>query len=137
MKPAQARRQSPGAAGATVGQKTAVGAVLSPKRGKYGAVATVVNGHRFPSKREAARYQTLTMLERLGEIRHLRLQVGFDLHEPGGVEVGKYVADFTYEQASEHGWLDVVEDAKGVRTALYRWKKKHAEAEYGIEIRET
>jgi hypothetical protein len=28
----------------------------------------------------------------------------------------------------------VVEDVKGFKTELYRWKKKHVEAQYGIEI---
>lgn len=30
----------------------------------------------------------------------------------------------------------VVEDVKGFKTPLYKWKKKHVEAQYGITIRE-
>jgi hypothetical protein len=31
----------------------------------------------------------------------------------------------------------VVEDVKGMRTPMYRWKKKHVEAQYGITITEV
>jgi hypothetical protein len=48
--------------------------------------------------------------------------------------VGHYVADFRYRSGPQG--LLVVEDVKGVRTALYRWKKKHVEAQYGIQITE-
>ena len=46
--------------------------------------------------------------------------------------LGKYIADFRY-RAGRQGLL-VVEDVKGFKTPLYRWKKKHVEAQYGITV---
>ena len=31
----------------------------------------------------------------------------------------------------------MTEDVKGFKTPLYRWKKKHVAAQYGIDILET
>ncbi len=107
---------------------------------KYGAKATVVDGVRFASKAEARRYSELRLLERAGEIRELELQPKFPLDAPlpGHVgkmaRVGEYRADFRY-RAGPTGLL-VIEDVKGMRTALYRWKKKHVELQYGVEIQE-
>jgi hypothetical protein len=44
-----------------------------------------------------------------------------------------YIADFTY---FEKDGQQVIEDVKGVRTPVYRLKKKIIEAEYGIAITE-
>jgi hypothetical protein len=107
-----------------------------PARHKYGAVATVVNGIRFDSKAEARRYGELQLLVRAGQIHGLLLQPVFVLHAHGPhgvVKVGKYVCDFAYQ---EQGAL-VYEDVKGVATPLYRWKRKHCEAEHGVTIREV
>jgi hypothetical protein len=96
---------------------------------KFGNVRT--NG--FASKREAKRYEELTWLEKAGEIRDLKTQVGFDLHVKD-TKVSRYIADFTY--TTSHG-TTVVEDSKGFRTPLYQLKKKMLAAEYGIVILET
>ena len=116
---------------------------MAPRRSKYGAVPKVVDGIRFHSKREATRYQELRLLEKAGEVKDLELQPEFPLFVPGRgnggpyerVCLGKYVADFRY-RAGRIGLL-VIEDVKGVKTPLYRWKKKHVEAQYGIQIREV
>ncbi|WP_416330616.1 DUF1064 domain-containing protein, partial [[Clostridium] innocuum] len=50
-----------------------------PKKSKYGAVKTEVDGIKFDSKHEALRYQELRLLEQAGEITNLRLQVPFEL----------------------------------------------------------
>jgi Protein of unknown function (DUF1064) len=109
-------------------------------RSKFHAVPTWVDGIRFASAREARRYGELRLLERAGLIRDLTLQPAFELHAtvwpaPAGPPhvVGIYRADFAY--VTETG--TVVEDAKGVRTALYQWKKKHVEIEYGVRIVEV
>lgn len=103
------------------------------KKSKYRAVKTEINGIMFDSKREAARYQELRLLERAGEINSLRLQVPYELIAKSkyGRSI-KYVADFVY---SRNG-LTVVEDAKGVRTPVYRLKKRMMAEKYGIQIRE-
>jgi hypothetical protein len=104
---------------------------------KYKSIPTVRDGIRFASQREANRYQELKAAERAGIIRDLQLQVPFTLDVyVGGCEtvIGKYVADFTFRDKQNRL---IVEDTKGVRTPLYRWKKKHFEAQYGIRIIET
>lgn len=111
---------------------------------KYHAERTVVDGHRFASKREAYRYGELTLLERASVIRALTLQPRFPLLAPiisTGVHdvIATYIADFAYEEwePARATWQLVVEDAKGVRTATYRLKKRWFETQYEIPIREV
>lgn len=104
-----------------------------PRRAKYGAQPTVVDGIRFASKAEARRYGELRLLEKAGEVRDLELQPVFPLHAKRGGVVGIYRADFRY---SDRAWNIVVEDVKGFKTPLYRWKKKHVEQEYNVTIQE-
>ena len=133
-------------------------------RSKYGAVKTTVDGFTFDSKKEARRYAELLLLMKAGEVRQIVLQPVFDLfvHELTvaarfkriaarlkrqrdpikPTKVGTYVADFQYEEkglsaCENERWHKVIEDVKGVKTPLYRWKKKHVEAQYGIQIREV
>ena len=53
--------------------------------------------------------------------------------------VASYEADFMYEEidAARQSWTPVVEDAKGVRTQVYRLKRRWFERQYGIGIREV
>lgn len=113
------------------------------RRSKYRAVKTVVDGITFASKAEARRYAELKLLEKAGEISDVKLQPRFELSvilAPSGAPItgsvkviGEYVGDFSYWG---HNIGCVVEDVKGFKTPLYRWKKKHVEAQYGIQIRE-
>ena len=100
-------------------------------RHKFFAKAVTIDGHRFASKAEGARYVELRLLEKAGEIRGLGLQPRFTLHV-GGVLIGAYVADFVYEDAAG---TRVVEDVKGLDLPLGRWKRKHFEAQYGQPVR--
>jgi hypothetical protein len=102
------------------------------RRNKYNATPQVVDGHRFPSKREAKRYADLVLLQRAGQIHDLRIQVAYPL-KVGDKIIGKYVADFVYWE----GKAEIVEDCKGYRTPIYKWKKKHFEAQYKRNIKET
>ena len=108
--------------------------LLIDRRSKYGAEPTTIDGIRFASKAESKRYQELCLMQAAGEIRGLECQYRVDLHV-GTLKIGSYVADFTY--AERLGNVRILEDVKGVRTSLYRWKRKHVLAEYGIEILET
>lgn len=111
-------------------------------RTKYGAVKTTVDGIVFDSKKEAHRYGELKLLVKAGQIHDLQLQPQWVLTAGRGVPVGKYRGDFSYCEC-DGGARDctfakpVVEDVKGVRTPLYRWKAKHLRAEFGIVIREV
>lgn len=134
---------------ATMGKKAA--SVPQKRRSKYGAVKTTVDGIVFDSKAEAARWVVLRAMERAGKIVRLKRQHDFELvtlrtdirgnvqeHECTGRVwvVGYYRADFTYDELLAAKTEFVVEDVKGFRTAMYRLKKKHFEAQYGITIRE-
>lgn len=125
------------------------------RRRKYGNTKIMVDGIQFDSKREAARYRELKLLERAGVISFLQWQAKFQLipnqYAPsnetytkgprkGQRKPGKllehecsYIADFCYIQNGE----TVVEDAKGYRTEVYRIKKKLMLERYGIQIREV
>lgn len=104
---------------------------------KYGAIKTEVDGLVFASKAEARRYGELRLLERAGKIAGLELQPRYRL-VVNGVLIGTYVGDFRYEEDTAEPFdPEVVEDVKGVKTPVYRLKKKLMKAIYGIEIRET
>ncbi len=110
------------------------------KRHKYGAKPTTVDGIRFASKAEARHYAELKLREKAGEIRGLELQPKFPLMVPEygsgfDVKVGHYIADFRYHEGPK-GVLRVV-DVKGMKTPVYRLKKKMVEAQYGIQITEV
>lgn len=105
------------------------------RRHKYNAKRVTVDGVTFHSKREAARFQELKLLEKAGEIANLRVQPEFPL-EVNGVRLGVYRADFEYSLVPNFLGGRVIEDVKGVRTAVYRLKKKLVEAQYGIMIQE-
>ncbi len=105
-------------------------------RSKFNAVRTTVHGWTFDSKKEAQRYGELLLLGRAGRIRNLELQPWFHLHV-NGERIGKYVADFRYQELDAFGERDVIEDVKGMKTPVYRLKKKLVEATYGIRITEV
>ena len=89
---------------------------------------------KFDSKKEAERYIELALEQRDGKISGLMVQPRYSLTttDASGVRhvVSEYRADFSFIR---NGML-VIEDAKGVRTDVYRLKARHMKAEYGIEI---
>ena len=101
---------------------------------KYHAVKTKLDGYTFDSKKEAARYQELKLLEQAGKITRLEIHPEYYLWV-NSMQVCKYIADFRYIDCEVGG--QVVEDVKGVKTAVYRLKKKLMKAIYGIEVFET
>lgn len=103
------------------------------RRHKYRAKRTTVDGITFASKKEAKRYWELCLLERLGTIKQLQLQVKYPIHIEGKL-ICTYIADFVY--MNQHGDT-ITEDVKGMITPVYRIKKKLVEAIYKIKITET
>lgn len=108
---------------------------IEHKKSKYGAVKTEIDGIKFDSKHEASRYRELRLLEQAGEITNLHLQVPFELIPKSkyGMPI-RYIADFVYNDKNNE---QIVEDAKGVKTPVYRLKRRMMEEKYGIEIKET
>ena len=94
---------------------------------KYNAKKITIDGHDFPSKREAERYCELKLFLKAGLIRNLELQPRFllqdEFFDKNGVKHKKieYVADFLYIDKQGR---NVVEDVKGVLTDVYKIKKK-------------
>jgi hypothetical protein len=102
---------------------------------KYHAIKTTIDGIVFASKREATRYQELKLMERAGLISCLELQPVFRLIVKTGKSVGVYKADFKFWDVATKQWI--IEDSKGVRTPVYRLKKRIVEEVYQIKISEV
>lgn len=106
----------------------------SGPRNKYFAHRTERDGIWFDSKKEADRYSQLKILERTGEIRNLTLQPVFPI-VVNGKKVCNYRADFSYYRMKKAE--SIVEDCKGIKTPVYRLKKKLFEALYEKQILES
>lgn len=100
---------------------------------KYHNVIVNYDGHRFMSKAEGKRYLELKALERGGIISNLELQPRYPI-VVNGLKICTYVADFRYVDVAKGE--TVIEDVKGVLTAVYRLKKKLLQAVLGLEIQE-
>jgi len=108
-------------------------------RSKYGNTPVTIDGMRFRSKREAARFQELRLLERAGEIAGLAREVPFILAPRAQIN-GRWRPALTYIADSVYSTKDgrmVVEDCKGVRTEGYRIKRHLMKSVHGIDILET
>jgi len=94
------------------------------KGNKFRAQKTTFMGIKFDSKWESERYAELNLLLRAGEIENSKICT--------------YVADFTYYEKNKEGEkVFIVEDAKGLETAVFKLKKKLMLAIKGIDIRVT
>lgn len=97
------------------------------KPSKYNNKKIEVDGIKFDSRKEANRYTELKLLERVGSIKHLELQPKFLLqesfkHKGKTIRALYYVADFKYFDKKK--FKMVVEDVKGMKTDVYKIKKK-------------
>lgn len=108
---------------------------------KYHNRKVLIDGIWFPSEREGRRYTELKLLQRGGYISDLRLQVPFMLipaqkNLDGKVvqRSVKYIADFVY---NDRNGEQVVEDAKGFATDVFRLKKKLMLFVHGIDVKEV
>lgn len=111
-------------------------------RRKYGNKKTVVDGITFDSKREAARWLELKMLERAGHISELQRQVRVEL-APGVKFEGearakpalRLIVDFGYVEAGRR----VLEDVKSPATitTAFTIKRHILKAWQGLDLRLT
>jgi hypothetical protein len=121
-----------------------------PARHKYNAVRTHLDGIAFASKAEAQYYGQLLIRQKAGEVRNIKLQPHFALMVPvleravenvnagvyrGVAPLGEYHADFSFEERHVAGWRFVVVDVKGVDVRFNKWKRTHAERQYGFTVR--
>jgi len=120
-----------------------------PPANKYHAIPVHVDGVRFASRKEAARYLELRLLEKAGLIADLECQPVFPLHvmeiwRSGSPLVvftaGRFTADFRYCDRGVYAVGEiVVEDVKSdvTKTEAYRLRKTFAEHIHGIYVREV
>lgn len=119
---------------------------------KYGNAKPIYKGIEFDSGLEMLRYRFLERKLKAGQITELRRQVRYPLipaqfkhpfyitngngkkmPEPGKEGAVSYIADFVYKRNG----VEVVEDAKGVRTDVYIIKRKLMLYFHGITIYEV
>ena len=116
---------------------------MAYKKNKYSARKTTIDGITFDSAKEATRYKKLKMLESMGAIKELKMQVPFELqpafrYNGKQIRAIKYVADFTYYAPDKNGnRVYVVEDTKGYRNYEYLIKRKMFLFKFGFEITEV
>ena len=101
---------------------------------KYNARKVVDDGITFDSQAEHRRYCELRLLQQAGQIANLQVHVPYQI-VLNDVKIARYVADFVYDDL-ETGQRRI-EDVKGMRTDVYKLKKKLVEAQYGVEIYEV
>lgn len=93
---------------------------------KYHNRRVKADGYTFDSQAEYRRYQELRLLEQAGDIDSLRVHhrwtvfVAFKDRDGKRHRAVVYEDDFSYREGSR--WI--VEDVKGVRTAVFRIKEK-------------
>lgn len=101
----------------------------APAANKYRAKAVVTEEGRFASKKEHADWCYLKQQERAGIITRLERQVKFDL-TCNGQKICSFTADAIYFRNGQR----VVVDSKGVKTPVYRLKKKLMKVLLNIEV---
>jgi hypothetical protein len=116
---------------------------IDQKKSKYHNTKVEYKGIKFDSIKEMKHYQLLEYLQKIGEIKELKLQVPFELIPTFKIN-GKtrrnctYLADFTYITTKDDK-LHVI-DVKSPITAknsTYKLKKKMVEYKYGVEVEEV
>ena len=106
---------------------------------KYKNTKITTDGIKFDSKLEYKRYVELTLLQKAGKIQDLKIHPEFEIF-PEFKKHGKtyrrtlYIADFSYFDVTANKY--VIEDTKGVKTAVYSLKKKMFEYKYPWKITE-
>jgi len=103
---------------------------------KYNARATTTDGIRFDSLREAERYNELCLLQKAEEVHLLKVHPRFEIIKGFEIDGKKirptyYEADFMYWDC-KIGRM-VVEDVKGVETAVFKIKRKLFLLQHGLQ----
>lgn len=115
---------------------TPLGKQQKSSRAKYGNSKVEWEGQVFDSKREYRYYRKLLLRLKTGEIGQLERQVKYVLIEAQeGQRKCEYWADFRWIETATGE--TVVCDAKGMKTEVYKIKKKLMKERYGITILEV
>lgn len=103
---------------------------------KFGNVQTTFNGRVFDSKREAGHAAILESMKRAKEPHQRVKSILYQYPIPivvNNTKIGKYIADFYVSFEDGH---KEVHEVKGMKTAVYKLKKRLVEAIYGYKILE-
>ena len=113
---------------------------LKTPKAKYNNKKVEYHGFIFDSQKECDRYKELKILEAIGDICNLLLQVRYELipscSKQDGMPAQKavyYIADFVYREGIHK---TVIEDCKGFKTPIYKLKKKIMRSK-GYIVRES
>lgn len=104
------------------------------RHSKYGNIKTEYNGRKFDSKSEANHAIVLDTMKRAKIPSQRVLDVQYQYKFPVTVSekhICNYIADFYVTFADGH---TEIQDVKGMRTPVYKLKKKLVEALYGQPI---
>ena len=100
---------------------------------KYHNKKTLYNGTTYDSKREADYRRDLDLLLNAGEVTEIEEQKRYELIVNDS-KICTYVLDFKVTYADGH--VEYI-DVKGVKTGVYKLKKKLMLAVLGIDIKEV
>jgi len=104
---------------------------------KYGNIHTEYKGQTFMSKKEVQYAMTLDSLKKAKNaserVVSYETQVSYKI-VLNDIKICRYITDFIVKYADGH--IEII-DVKGVRTQIYRLKKRLVEAQYGIKIIEV
>lgn len=103
---------------------------------KYSNVKTEYNGRLFDSKREAGHAALLDQLRRATNPSERVTSIKYQERMPivvNGKKCAAYIADFVVTFKDGH---EEIHEVKGMKTAVYRLKKKLVEALYDRKILE-
>ena len=94
---------------------------------KYGNKKVSADGYVFDSKAEYHRYNELKLLLRVGEITDLKVHPRYEIQKECNY-LGKKIKPIYYEADFEYMTTKaahlIIEDVKGMRTDVYKLKKK-------------
>lgn len=120
--------------------KKFINSSITYKKSKYKNKKVIYDGIKFDSKKEGLHYLKLKSMQDLGIIKNLELQKEYIL-QPSFKLNGKtyrkisYYADFCYITTKDNK-LHVV-DVKGLKTDVYKLKKKMMGYVHNIEVEEV
>ena len=93
---------------------------------KYKNIKTVYNGNTYDSKKEAHRAYELDLLQKAGKIKDLQRQTSIPIIIMD-IKIAVYKPDFVYYDNEKN--KIIIEDVKGMQTAVFKLKKKILEAQ--------
>ncbi len=106
------------------------------KPSKYRNQKVTVDGYLFDSKKEAARYNELLLLQKAGRCTLDQVHPVYPLRV-NGILCGDYTADFLWTDTATGKQETEDVKSKASKTEAYQLRKKLVEAIYGITILET